>query len=205
MSVSHLDVYVEEISMKVFLEAWLKEWLPEECTFEIFPYQGKHALLRKLPDRLKAYAAWMQAEHRIVVLVDRDKDKCDELKFTLENICKSAGLRSRRAAGGSDWQVVTRIAIEELEAWYFGDWQAVCAAYPGVSENIPRRKGYRDPDAIQGGTWEAFERILKRQGYFTTGLRKTEAARDIASHIDPKRNQSRSFAVFRDAIKEAVA
>ena len=61
MSVSHLDVYVEEISMKVFLEAWLKKWLPEECTFEIFPYQGKHALLRKLPDRLNAYATWMQA------------------------------------------------------------------------------------------------------------------------------------------------
>jgi hypothetical protein len=25
--------------------------------------------------------------------------------------------------------VVNRLAIEELEAWYFGDWEAVRAAY----------------------------------------------------------------------------
>ena len=205
MRASHLQLYVEEFSMKVFLDTWLTEFLPEGCTFEIFPYRGKPALLRKLPQRLDAHAARKQIEHRIVILVDRDSDKCDELKCMLEEICKNAGLRSKRASGDSDWQVVTRIAIEELEAWYFGDWQAVRAAYPRVPENIPRRQGYRDPDAIQGGTWEAFERILKRHGYFRTGLRKSEAARAIAPHIDPNRNRSRSFAVFRDAVEEAAS
>ena len=205
MHAPHFEFHVEEFSMKTFLDAWLERFLPEGCTFGIYTYQGKPALLRKLPARLRGYSAWMQAEHRIVLIADRDGDECDDLKSVLEEICESAGLRSRRAAGGGDWQVVTRVAIEELEAWYFGDWQAVCAAYPGVSPNVPNQARYRDPDAIAGGTWEAFERVLQKYGYFKQGLAKMQAATAIGQHIDPGRNRSRSFAVFRDAIAEAAA
>ncbi len=147
----------------------------------------------------------MPAEYRIVLVVDRDRDECEELKSRLEQICESDGLRSRRAAGGPDWQIVTRIAIEELEAWYFGDWPAVCAACPRVSANVPGRAARQGPDAIRGGTWEAFERVLQRHGYFKQGLAKVQAATDIGQHIDPARNQSPGFTVFRDAIGEAVA
>ena len=66
-----------------------------------------------------------------------------------------------------------------------------------------RLHSFRDPDAIPGGTWEAFERILKRAGYFPTGLRKIEAARSIAPHVDPWASRSNSFARFRDAVLEA--
>jgi hypothetical protein len=38
--------------------------------------------------------------------------------------------------------------------------------YPRVSKSTPERAKYRDPDAIAGGTWEAFERILQNAGYF---------------------------------------
>ena len=145
MPASHFEFHVEELSMEAFLAACLPGILSADCTFGIYPYPGKDALLRKIGDRLKGYATWMPAEYRIVVVVDRDGDECEELKSRLEQICESAGLRSRRAAGGPDWQVVTRIAIEELEAWYFGDWPAVCAAYPRVSANIPSRSVYQDP------------------------------------------------------------
>ena len=111
-----------------------------------------------------------------MVVVDRDRDDCQELKQSLEEAASRSGPRTRTQAGDSSWQVVNRIAIEELEAWYFGDWEAVCIADPRASKNIPKKAGYRDPDAIQGGTWEAFERILKRGGYFKTGLRKTDKA-----------------------------
>ena len=77
--------------------------------------------------------------------------------------------------------------------------------YPRVSPNVPQQAGYRDPDAVQGGTWEAFERILEKRGYFKNGLRKIEAARAIAPNIDPARNRSRSFAAFRNALIEATA
>jgi hypothetical protein len=91
--------------------------------------------------------------------------------------------------------------VEELEAWYFGDWSAVTAAYPRLSAGIPGRAQYRDPDAIAGGTREAFERVLQQGGYFQGGPRKIEAAQRIAPHMDP----ARSFQVFRDALLEAAA
>lgn len=185
--------------------------LPENCAFGIHPHSGKSSLLRKLRDRLQGYAAWMSAvlepdEYRIVVVVvvDRDMDDCHELKSRLEDICEEARLRSRKVSGSSDWQVVTRIAIEELEAWYFGDWQAVQSAYPGVSPHIPNQAPYRDTDAISGGTWETFERILQTYGYFRQGLAKVQAATEIGKNMDPQRNRSQSFSVFHDAISEAL-
>ncbi len=140
------------------------------------------------------------SNYRIVVIVDLDADDCRQLKARLEGACRSVGLRSRGAGRGSDWQIVTRIAIEELEAWYFGDWNAVRAAYPKVSPRVPGRAGYRDPDAIGSGTSEAFERILRRSGYFPQGLGKTQVAAAMGKHINPEVNRSSIFRVFRDAL-----
>ncbi len=146
----------------------------------------------------------MPPDCRIVIVMDCDQDDCKELKARLESICRQAGLESRRAAMGADWQVVTRIVIEELEAWYFGDWSAVRTAYPKVSSNIPRRSICRDPDAIRGGTWEAFKKILRNHGYFKQGPAKADAAAAIGENFNPDLNKSHSFSVFRDAIVEAA-
>ncbi len=205
MPARHLEFLVEERSMEAFLRPWLKRVLPEECSFEIYSYQGKDAMLRKIGDRLRGYADWMPEEYRIVLIADCDNDDCYHLQSTLEGIVMNVGLRSRRAGQGSDWQIVTRIAIEELEAWYFGDWSAVRAAYPSVPSNVPNQTKYRNPDAITGGTWEAFERILQKHGYFKQGLAKVEAATAIGKHFDPCINSSHSFRVFRDAIIDATA
>jgi hypothetical protein len=140
-----------------------------------------------------------------VVLVDRDDDDCEELKDRLERMAREAGLRTRSSARGKPWVVVNRIAIEELEAWYFGDWEAVRAAYPRVPATIPARARYRDPDAIVGGTWEALEQVLQRAGYFEAGLAKIGAARKIGEHMVPETNRSRSFQVLRQALVEMVA
>ncbi len=205
MRVSHLEILSEERSMEAFLEMLLPRMLPAGLTFLIHPFRGKDDLLKKLQERLNAYAKWLPAECRLVVAVDRDDDDCHELKAQLEQAATDTGLLTRSQACGGSWQAVNRIVVEELEAWYFGDWQAVRQAYPRVSANVPNQARYRDPDAIQGGTSEAFERILKKPGRFQNGLRKTEAARDIAPNIDPARNRSRSFRAFRDALTEATA
>lgn len=147
MGASHIEFLVEEPSMEAFLNPLLSRCLPEGCTFHIHAHQGKPALLRKLKNRLQGYASWLPQDHRIVVIVDMDQDQCHQLKSKREEACAQAGLQSRRAAGGLQWQVVTRIAIEELEAWYFGDWQAVCRAFPKVSSRVPKRSRYRNPDA----------------------------------------------------------
>ena len=109
---------------------------------------------------------------------------------------------TRSRASGKPYSLINRLAIEELEAWYFGDWDAVKSAYPRGSAKIPQQAKYREPDAIAGGTWETFERILKKAGYFKTGLRKIEAARTVASYMNPARNRSPSFQVLRKALLE---
>lgn len=189
--------------MEVFLNGLLPRMLPETCTHLIQGFSGKSDLLKKLESRLRAYRHWLPPDNRIVVLIDRDDDDCHELKQRLNALADSAGFRASRS-GDLDRTVLNRIVIEELEAWYFGDWEAVRAAYPRVSDRVPRRARYRDPDAIRH-TWEAFEAVMQKSGYFAGGLRKIEAAREIGARLDPQRCRSRSFCAFRDAIHAAVA
>ncbi|WP_419737875.1 DUF4276 family protein [Ruegeria sp.] len=201
MATTHIEVLVEEPSMEAFLNAILPRIVRDGIVFKIHPFQGKQNLMRKLRARLSAYSKWMTENYRIVVVVDQDRDDCTELKVRMEDACAASNLLSRQASDTSNWQVVTRIAIEELEAWYFGDWSAVCKAYPRVSTNIPQQRKYRDPDAISN-TWEALERILQRNGYFKRGLRKVEVATSIGTYFDPTVCNSNSFQKFRDAITE---
>lgn len=202
MKEPHLEILVEEPSMEAFLRALLPRLLGGKTSFEVYPYQCKDDLLNKLPARLHGYANWLPETWRIVVVVDRDDDNCKALKQKMEAMAVDAGLRTRTGAAQT-WQVVNRIAIEELEAWYFGDWDAVRQVYPRLSATIPDKEGFRDPDALAGGTWETFERLLQRAGYFENGLRKTEAARSVGRQIIPERNRSRSFQAFREAILDA--
>jgi hypothetical protein len=205
MPAAHIELLVEEPSMEAFLRALLPRLLPRDRTFEVHPFQDKNDLLGKLELRLRGYAAWLPADWRVVVVVDRDDQDCRLLKRQLESIARRAGLRTRTRAGNALWQLVNRIAIEELEAWYFGDWAAVRSAYPRASASVPRRQSFRDPDAIAGGTWEAFERVMQTHGYFKGGLLKIEAARAIGAQVDPARSRSASFSTFCGAIAEAVA
>jgi Domain of unknown function (DUF4276) len=85
----------------------------------------------------------------------------------------------------------------------FGDVQALVKAYPGVPKGLGAKKKYRDPDAIQS-TWEALERVLQEAGYHRSGLRKIEAARAIAAHMDVEANASRSFQAFREGLRRVA-
>lgn len=205
MSADFLEFLVEEPSMERFLRAVLPRFLPTGVSFDIHAFQGKDDLLDKLEGRLRGYSAWLPESTRIFVCVDRDDDDCIELKRRLETIASHLGMVSRSSAGDRPWQLVNRICIEELEAWYFGDWPAVVSAYPRVSPTIPMKEGYRNPDAIKGGTWEALERILRKRGYFAAGLGKITAAQAIGAEFSPSRCTSGSFRVFWDAVLDAVA
>jgi hypothetical protein len=205
MKAKHLEILVEEPSMEAFLTKLLPKLVTNGTTFIIHTHQGKHDLLRKLESRLRAYAKWLPETARIIVLVDRDKDDCLALKQKLESCAQAAGLSTRTSAGGDKWRVLNRIAIEELEAWYFGNWAAVKSAFPRVSATVVNRAAYRQSDAITGGTWEAFERVLMRSGYFAGGMRKVETAMEIGEHFDHAACVSPSFNKFRDGLTEAVA
>ena len=201
----HVEFLVEEPSAEAALNNIVPRIIGRGLTFTIHPHQGKPDLLKCLPDRLRGYARWLPPDWRIVVLVDQDREDCRRLKARLESAASEAGLTTQTAAGAaSRIQVVNRIAVEELEAWFLGDAEALCTAFPKVSKTFEKRAKYRHPDGIAGGTWEALERLLQGAGYFRGGLAKVGAAAAISKHMDPSRNRSPSFAVFRGALAELV-
>ncbi|MBE9128126.1 MULTISPECIES: DUF4276 family protein [unclassified Coleofasciculus] len=201
----HIEFHVEELSAQEALQNFLPKILGTTITFDIHAYQGKHNLLEKLPNRLKGYQAWLPDDWHIVVLIDQDREDCKELKSKLEKMASEAGLITKSVAQiNSPFQVLNRLTIEELEAWFFGDVDAIVAAYPKVSLNLGQQAPYRNPDQIAGGTWEALERVLQRQGYFPGGLEKINAAREISTHMEPLRNRSKSFQVFRNGLLDMV-
>lgn len=193
----HIEILVEEQSMEETLKILLPRMLPAETTYRILNFQGKQNLLRQLPARLRGYS-WITEDYRIAVLLDEDRQNCLALKQQLEEAAQQAGLSTKTSAGDERFQVLNRIVVEELEAWFLGDVEALRQAYPRLPESLPRK--FNNPDAISGGTWETLERTMQRYGYFKGGYLKIEAARAISPYMDPARNRSRSFQVFRDGL-----
>jgi len=199
----HLEILVEEPSAEIALHNLLPKLVTGEHTYKIITFQGKSDLLKKLGIELKGYKRWIPDDFKIIVLVDRDDQDCRVLKECLELHAKNANLITKTSShGGLDYSVVNRIVIEELEAWFFGDDIAVRNAYPRVSASFQNRARFRNPDHITGGTWEALEKLLNAGGYYKSGFRKTEVAHNISRQMEPLRNRSKSFQIFREAISE---
>jgi hypothetical protein len=192
----HVEFLVEGQSDEAALQALVPRILGPEVRFRTHAFHSKRNLLGQLPARLRGYAKWLPADGRIVVLVDEDRQDCHALKSGMEAAAAAAGLLTQSSPRPQAFTVLNRIVIEELEAWFLGDPEALAAAYPGVPPSLARRAKYRDPDAVRGGTWEQLEGVLQRAGYYPAGLGKIEAARRIAAHMDPTRNTSPSFGAF---------
>ena len=201
----YLEFLLEEPSAEAVLRTILPKILSGNISYDFFVFKGKEHLLKNLPERLKTYRQWISDDWRIFVLIDEDRKDCHELKAKLEQAAHEAGFVTKSsAAENEDFQVVNRLAIEELEAWFFGDVEALHAAYPRVSQNLQYQERYRDPDAIQGGTYEALERLLIRQNYFRERIPKPTVAQNIAQHMEPSRNRSKNFQVFVEGLKACV-
>ncbi len=196
-----IEVIVEEPSAEAALQNILPKMIPVGSSFKIHVHQGKQDLLSKLVSRLRAYRKHIAKDDRLMVLVDRDRENCHSLKKKMENAAEKAGLVSKSKAKGKTFHVMNRLAIEELEAWFFGDPQAISEAFPKIPVSVFNREPYRIPDSIKGGTAEALERVLKQYRYYPSGMPKIEVARAISSRMDPSRNISKSFKVFKKGIE----
>ena len=90
-----------------------------------------------------------------------------------------------------------RIICQELEAWYFGDLDAVEKAFPGFKAARHRNKSrYRDPDSIVRPSDE-LKKIVK-------GFNKSKAARTVPQHMDINQNTSTSFNHVINGIRQLV-
>lgn len=200
-----IEFLLEEPSAEVALNAILPKILSNTVSYYFHVFEGKDDLLNNLPNRLKGYRPWISDDWRIIVLVDEDRQNCHELKAELEKAAHEVGFVTKSsAAPNEDFQVVNRLAIEELEAWFFGDVQALHAAYPKIPENLKSKAKYRNPDAIQGGTSEALEHLLIQKNYYKGRVPKPTVAQNIAQYMEPSRNKSRSFQVFVEGLKACV-
>jgi len=195
--------------MEAFLGDFLPRIIPDISDLKIIDHSSKWQLLNTIPIRLLGYAK-IPILHRpkVLVLVDRDDDECMTLKARLELACSNASLFSKTSpAVAGTFDVVNRIVVEELEAWYFGDVHALCEAWPGVSATLGAQARFRDPDAITGGTHEALLGVLQKAGHLRgmERLPKIDAARRMGALVDPARNSSASFQHFLTGLNALVA
>lgn len=192
----HVEFLLEEPSAEAFLQGIVAKLLPAGATYNFIVFQGKTDLLANLVPRLRAYRKWIPSDYRLVVLVDEDREDCLALKAKLEHSAAAAGLATKSNPDAGEFFVLNRIAVEELEAWFFGDVAALVSAFPGVPISLASKAPYRDPDAIAGGTWEALERVLQKAGHYQAGISKIAVAREMARYMDPEKNRSTSFGHF---------
>lgn len=165
---------LEEASMKELLDIILPRILPENVQYITIKHEGKSDLKKSLPKKLKA---WRENNVAFIVLHDQDANDCKKLKQELHKLCEGYGKR-----------FLIRIPCRELEAWYWGDLDAVSAAYGVDLTHLKRRKQYREPDRIENPKRELKKHIPE--------LTQIEGARRIAPYMSVDGNSSYSFGVF---------
>lgn len=195
---------LEEESAEDALRQLVPKLLPEHCVTYFQSLGGWQGLVDNLPNLLRGYQRRLtqlgQHDLRIVVLLDADGIAERRLKI-LEDAAQAAGLLTRLQAGeGQLFHVINALAVQELEAWFLGDREAIMAAYPKVG--LQHFKGIDKEPEKHPKPNDVLWRIFKEARLFLAGKRKREWARTIAPHLDPARNRSASFRYFCQSLAQ---
>ncbi len=135
----------------------------------------------------------------MVVVLDSDRRNCAEFLAELQALV---------AACNPAPNTMFRLAIEEVEAWYLGDQQALRAAYPRVRADVLDR--YVQDSVCN--TWELLadaiypggSAAIKKAGWPLPGRIKYEWAEKIGPLLEPDSNVSPSFGKLRDGLRRLV-
>lgn len=216
----HFEFLVEDLSGKKALDILVPKILDNDHSFSTKAYKGigripkglssnsepkRRILLDQLPRLLQGYGqtfANYPAGYSAVVFVICDlDDRClsafrDELLSLLSKCTPAPETRFC-------------IAIEEGEAWFLGDLNAIKNAYPQAKMSLLRNYS---SDSICG-TWETMadalypggSTALKALGWKIVGQEKSFWAEQISPNMDIEQNDSASFCYFRDKIKSIIA
>jgi hypothetical protein len=170
--------------MKALLEGLLPRLMPNG-SFICIPHEGKQDLEKSIPRKLRA---WREPGARFVVVRDNDGGDCHALKQRLSGLCNGAECRD----------ALIRVACQELEAWYFGEPEAMAQAFGNARlRDIGTKHRYRNPDAIQQPSKEIVKLIPEFQ--------KISGARRMASCLTRNGNRSRSFQVMMEGVERIFA
>ena len=213
----HIEILVEDASGGKLLESLLPKLLgtpSEPHTWRVHAYKGigriprnlhaggdaaKRILLDQLPRLLRGYGKTPGID-AVVVVLDSDRRNCVDFLAEL----KALAANCNRAPS-----TLFRIAIEEMEAWYFGDRQALMEAYPRAKIEVLHR--YQQDSVC--GTWELLADAvypggsvaIKKAGWPLPGQVKHEWAEKIGPLLDPDRNVSPSFGKLCDGLRRLVS
>ncbi len=210
----HIEFIVEDLSGKKALEVLVPKIIGSGATFRIHGYKGlgripkdmkdavdpaKRILLTNLPKLLKGHGRTFHGSRMaaaVVVILDLDdkveKDFLRELQSVVDACHPTPETRFF-------------FAIEEGEAWFLGDLNAIRAAYPNAKP-VPLESYVNDSIC---GTWERLAdslvpggaRSLQKKGWKAVGTEKFRWAENIPPKMDPEVNNSPSFCAFRDRLR----
>ncbi|MGD9972704.1 MAG: hypothetical protein AB7S77_06565 [Desulfatirhabdiaceae bacterium] len=213
----HFEILVEDLSGKKALDILVPKIVGKPHTFKVHPYKGigriprkmkdtddasKRILLENLPKLLKGYGKTFTGypdsySAAVILICDLDKRCLKAFRQELFEILNQCHPKPE-----------TRfcIAIEEGEAWFLGDVNAVRRAYPDAKNNVLNE--YIN-DTICG-TWEKLadavypggSSALLSKGWQTIGAEKSKWAESISACMDVMNNASPSFCYFRDKLRE---
>ncbi|MBC6991025.1 DUF4276 family protein [Hymenobacter sp. BT491] len=198
-----VEFLLEEESAEDALRQLLPRVLPAHYVPRFRVFAGWQDLMGQLPALMRGYQRRIgqpaQHELRIVVLLDAD-GVAEARAAKQEEAAIAAGLLTYvQAKEGQHFHVFNALAVQELEAWFLGDRDAIMSAYPKVKTH--HFKGIdREPDNPPKPN-EVLWRILKEAGLFASGKRKREWAETIAPHLNPEQNTSLSFQYFREGLR----
>ena len=175
---------LEEPSMKYLLDSLLPRILPSDVYFQTIPHSGKRALERSIPIKLRA---WNEpGEIKFVIVHDQDNKDCVLLKKQLLKLCNN----TKR-------QVLVRIACQEMEAWYLGDFNALSKAYNNPKLlSFAKKSRYRYPDDIPMPKEELRKIVPEYQQIL--------GAKTIGPFMDIENNNSISFQQFVTGVRRIV-
>lgn len=213
----HIEFLIEDSSAERLVSQLIPQLLGPEGethTWRLHKYRGigklphnlqnapdpaKRALLDQLPRLLRGYAQtpWVNA---VVVLINTDSRACNEVLSEMKAVAQAAS---------PDLNVLFRLAVEEVEAWYLGDQAAISAAYPKIKLDVLSRYV---PDMVTG-TWELLADAvvaggsigIKKTGWPASGNLKHEWAEKITPNLVLDRNLSPSFRKFCEGVRRIAA
>lgn len=213
----HIEFLVEDSSGEKLLAQLLPRILGEQGEFHTWrlkAYKGigripqgltakadpaKRMLLDQLPRLLQGYGKTPGID-AVVVVLDTDRRNCKDFLQELKLLSQGCNPAPR---------TLFRLAVEEMEAWYLGDREALLKAYPRAKREVLDR--YVQDSAC--GTWELLAdavhaggvAAIKKAGWPLPGQIKHEWAEKIGLFMSINQNASPSFGKFRDGLSRLVA
>ncbi|MDP2810676.1 MAG: DUF4276 family protein [Rhodocyclaceae bacterium] len=208
----HIEILVEDSSGEKLLNILLPQILGQQGaphSWRLHSYKGigriprglsskgdpaKRILLDQLPKVLRGYGRTPGID-AVVVVLDVDKRDCKTFLAELKSVADACNPTP---------DVLFRLAIEEMEAWYLGDRKALLRAYPRAKREVLDRYVQDSPS----GTWEVLAdaihpggaAAIKKAGWPLPGQMKHEWAGKIGPLMSIDQNQSPSFAKLRDGL-----